>query len=173
MENCLELMRSHDISDWNNPYAVTLRFKKGTTRDQAISNLIYFSKRLSKKVFKNAYSRHGKKLRNISKSEWGWEKVEKGQKDRDPHIHLILESPKHLPEDEFHLLVREQWEDTDRGMVNLFYNLNKNESNNPPFWVVFDFFSMDKMYSSEWQDYISKRRTTLSADDVLFEAWVV
>lgn len=176
MERCLDLMRSQDISDWHKPYAVTLRFKKGTTRDDALSNLIYFSKRLNKKIFKNAYTRHGKKLRNMSKVEWGWEEVQKEQSHKDPHIHMIIESPEHLPEEDFHLLVRQQWEDTERGMVTLFYDLNRNkprDRDTPRHWVVFDFFNMDKMYSDGWQNYISKKRTTSSGDDVLFEAWVV
>lgn len=173
---CLKFMCSpeilKDISGWHQPYGVTLRFKKGTNRDDALSSLVYFLKRLNKKIFNSANTRHGVKLGCISKMEWSWEQVEKEQANRDPHIHMVIESPEHLSEEEFKLLVKEQWEDTKSGKTKLFHNRNKNNPDKPSAWKVFKIICMEKMYSKRWVRYISKIRTTLSADDVLFEAWV-
>ena len=175
----LAWMSSHVISNWNTPYAVTLRLKKGATRDDAESNVVDFLKRLNRKVFKNAYIRYGKRLRTISKVEWGWENVEKEQSNRDPHIHMALESPTHLSDTEFQLLARKQWEETKQGISKLIYDNNKGKrkfkgnERIPPQWVTIDMFHMEKMYSSKWLDYISKKRTTLSGDDVLVRAWTL
>lgn len=162
---------SHDISNWHCPFAVTLRFKRGTTRQEVVGNINYFLNRLNEKIFKHAYRRHGKYLKSISTAEWSWEEVEKGQSQRDPHVHMVIESPplSRMSEEEFFCLVKEQWNKTDKGITEIAYykkGINKSRKGD------INVFHMEKMYLG-WLGYISKSKTKLSGDDILVDTWKV
>lgn len=174
----LAWMGSQVISSWNTPYAITLRLKKGATREAAEANVVDFIKKLNKKVFKNTYSLYGKRLRCMSKIE-GRDEVEENQNKYGPHVLMIIESPSHISEIEFRLLIQEQWEETKQVVSRFFYGQNKqkgkvawNECKSSK-WVIVDLFHIEKVRSTKWINYISKKRTALPGSDILIRSWTL
>lgn len=149
----MDWVRSIDCSGWNAPYAVTLNFWNGTMKDDATKDITYFLNRLDAWVFKNAYRKYGKRLRRIGVFEGG---------ASNPHYHMLLESPNHLPEFEFEHKVESIWGGVESGQTYIW--LEGTGKRIP-------IFKMEKMYSKGWLDYICKLKTKESADDADVMNW--
>lgn len=92
------------IHSFNQPIHTTFTFKQINTKDQARVTLASFSHTLSKCVYKNAYRRHGKKIRLFGALE-GYESY--GTRF---HWHTIIESPHKMSPISFSSLTRKTWE---------------------------------------------------------------
>ena len=149
----MDWVRSIDYSGWNAPYAVTLNFWNGTNKEGATKDLTHFLNRLDGWVFKNAYRKYGKRLRRIGVFEGA---------ATNPHYHMLLESPNHLPDIQFEHKVESLWGRVRSGQTYIW--LDGTGKRIPT-------FTMEKVYSKGWLDYIGKLRTKESADDVDVMNW--
>lgn len=146
LRDLLDWLRSIDTSDWQKPYAITLNFWPGTSRQTAEACVREFLNRLSRKVFGNANRRHGKRLRVIPVLE-GVGQV---------HCHLLIESAEHISGDEFTLICKQLWSNIQSAQTYI-------RCSNGGVVSVFD---AQPIYSGGWLNYIAKTQTKLSADDV-------
>lgn len=146
-------VRSLDTSNWNTPYAITLNFWNGTTRESAKRDITHFLNTLNSKVFKNAYKKYGKRLRIIGVFEGS---------SGTPHYHMLLESPKFWSDIQFEMIVETLWGKTKTGQTYIW--LDGTGQRIP-------IFKMEKMYSDGWSGYMSKLRTKQSADDADVMNW--
>ena len=149
----MSYVRSIDVSNWNDPFAVTLRFQPMTDRYAAKTAVKQFFISLNRAIFKNAYRRYGKQLRRIGVFEG----------DNYPHYHLILESPKEMNSDEFLELVRKLWGSTRHGVT----YIRTNQGSQVPQ------FHMTQVYSNGWVSYLGKSRDKISVDDADIENWFI
>ena len=149
----MDWVRSTDCSGWNTPYAVTLNFWNGTKKEDARKDVTHFLNRLDAWVFKNAYRKYGKRLRRIGVFEGG---------ETNSHYHLLLESPNHLSGVQFEHKVESLWGSVRSGQTYIWIGATRQR---------IPIFTMDKMYSEGWLEYIGKLRTKESADDADVMNW--
>ena len=158
----MEWVRSIDYSEWNTPFAVTLKFWRGTNRRSASRDVMHFLNKLDSSVFKGAYRKHGKRLRRVGVFEgivgddFHW-----SQSSKNPHYHMLLESPAHLSETAFKERMRELWSSTRSGQT---YIRNQKGQCLP----VLD---IGHVYSEGWLEYMGKLRTKDSAHDADVVNW--
>lgn len=150
--DALNYMRSVDVSSWNVPYAVTLRTWYGTSKEQLRLDVKHLLNCLDYQVYKNAFKKHGKRLRRIGVIEGS---------ESHPHYHLLIESPGHLSDGEFRAIVRSKWSAIRCGQTYIWTSKGQ----------CVPQFDMTKVYSTGWKDYISKLRTKESVEDVDFINW--
>ena len=94
---------SQNIINWNNPLSVTLTTRFiNTSESQMRKEYSRFVNRLSKRIFPNAYKRHGKLIQETSYIEYG-------TVDQGIHTHMIVETPKKTDIQSFILLMEETW----------------------------------------------------------------
>ena len=145
----MEWVRSIDYSEWNTPFAVTLKFWRGTNRRSASRDVMHFLNKLDSSVFKGAYRKHGKRLRRVGVFEgivgddFHW-----SQSSKNPHYHMLLESPAHLSE-------------------TAFKERMKGHGRSGPTFVI----KMERVYSEGWLEYMGKLRTKDSAHDADVVNW--
>lgn len=89
------------------------------TEGDAVFNIESFCNRLNYASYKHSYKRYGRQLDVISCIEGGRIELREMTPDRDAikelHCHLLLERPKHIPYDDFELLIIKLWLDTEWG----------------------------------------------------------
>ena len=149
----MDWVRSFDCTGWNAPYAVTLNFWNGTRKEYASKDIKHFLNKLDASVFKGAYRKHGKRLQRIGVFEGA---------DTNPHYHMLLESPNHLSDIQFEFLVESLWGSVRSGQTYIWIGATRQR---------IPIFTMDKMYSEGWLEYIGKLRTKESADDADVMNW--
>jgi hypothetical protein len=151
--------------DYRNPWAVTLNLKQhysagvrssavwdkwirpptGTTisEDQCHAALRYWHNLVSRKIYKIANKRHGKKIRMtaaLERSEYGrW------------HWHILIEPPVHLTEQEFRTVLDSCWQQTDLG-----YGFHIQPAYAPVSWVKTYMLKMrNKSHLDSWVDTLA------------------
>lgn len=126
--------------NWSCPVAVTLTERQVFTGDRFTSfqiddirssqNTRQFLNRLNKRIFKNSFSRFGKRLKSFV--------VMEGNRSTRHHIHAVLDRPSHIPFDDFKDLITDCWSKTKFG-----YNHTE----------------VKEMYNDGWLKYLVKYRT--------------
>jgi len=92
-----------NINNWNNPLSVTLTTRFiNTPESQLRKEYSRFVNRLSKKIYPNAYKRHGKLIKETAYIEYG-----KG--NQQIHTHMIVETPYKTDIQSFRTLIDETW----------------------------------------------------------------
>ena len=89
------------------------------TEGDAIANITFFCDRINYASYKHAYKRYGKKIDIISCIEGGRKQLREKTPNRDEikelHAHLLLERPEHISFEEFKVLIKSIWIDTQWG----------------------------------------------------------
>ena len=94
---------SQNIINWNNPLSVTLTTRFiNTSESQMRKEYSRFVNRLSKRIFPNAYKRHGKLIKETSYIEYG-------KDNQQIHTHMIVETPYKTDVQSFRTLIDETW----------------------------------------------------------------
>ena len=92
-----------NINNWNNPLSVTLTTRFiNTPESQMRKEYSRFVNRLSKRIFPNAYKRHGKLINETAYIEFGKE-------NQQIHTHMIVETPHKTDVQSFRTLIDETW----------------------------------------------------------------
>lgn len=142
-----------DIGKWNNPYSVTFTFKRqiygsdATKSDKvyldefkASQNLRHFLNILHKKMFGNTTSRFGARVDVFPAME---------QSDtKHLHYHMILDCPSGLRTNNYEELIRECWQKTEWGDVQMCVKSFADEG-----WVSYILKNADKYSVAEAIDW--------------------
>lgn len=144
-----ELREWADISDWSNPFAVTLTFKShvklragsqtpGAYLNNAVAhqNFRHFMNILNKQFFGNAAERFGKRLRVIP--------VLEGTATKRTHYHAVIECPDDDLRLKFPSMIETSWLQTDWGNKQINVQADAN---------------------SGWIDYITKFRDKYALEE--------
>ena len=92
-----------NIINWNNPLSVTLTTRFiNTPESQLRKEYSRFVNRLSKRIYPNAYKRHGKLIQETSYIEYG-------KDNQQIHTHMIVETPYKTDVQSFRTLIDETW----------------------------------------------------------------
>ena len=94
---------SQNIINWNTPLSITLTTRFiNTSESQMRKEYSRFVNRLSKRIFPNAYKRHGKLIQETSYIEYG-------KDNQQIHTHMIVETPYKTDVQSFRTLIDETW----------------------------------------------------------------
>lgn len=128
---------------FNEPLSVTLTEKKfivgmnfnkfKNDRIRSSQNTKHFLNRINQSVFKNSFHRYGKRLKSFVVREFS-------SHTKQPHIHMILETPNRFSFDEFKEVINECWWRTKFG---------------------YHHTDVRKMNDDGWLDYLLKDRTKI------------
>ena len=102
-EHSHALWNLQNLKNWNKPLSVDLTTRFSDTPESQIRKEYQrFVNRLSKNVFRNSYRRFGLLI-----NETGY--LEFGVINQQPHIHMLVETPKKINQTRFKELIRGFW----------------------------------------------------------------
>jgi len=99
------------------PYSQVFKITEG----DAVVNIASFLNRLNYASYRHAYKRYGRRLDVVSCIEGGRKQLREDTPDneaiKEMHTHLLLERPNHIPYDDFEILIKKLWMETEWGNV--------------------------------------------------------